>query len=119
MLKFIMNFSEKVSYIKQFVGQGISVEQAYKLTYLTEEQVKELESNKELIQELKDTLIQLTLTRLDDYNSKVQISDKPSDDLKRLNNLFPEVFKTEDASGIKGDLNLIINKIKGSVDTED
>lgn len=109
-----MEYTKIVSYIKQFNAQGMPLDSCYSMLYLTPEEIDLVESDEELMAEVRDNEKNIVINRLVDYNRKVELSQSPSDALKRLQVFHPNVFKEPGTSnnGLSGEL--IIKKVRMS-----
>ena len=94
--------------------QGIPLEKAYSLVYMTEKDLEKVSKDRKFIKELRDILIQLQFNRLKSYNDKVTLEGKPGDDLKRLSNMAPEIFdaSTTTTNNVQ-EMNITINRVRG------
>jgi hypothetical protein len=99
-------------YVKSFVSEGVSLKQAYKMTYATPDQIKEIEKDKTFIAEIESCLLQLSLDRIRTYNERVDSDGKPSDDLKRLSTIMEVIEK--DKEDTPRDIQVTIVKQRGA-----
>jgi len=88
-------YSKKKSYIAQFVGQGMTFENACKIVYADQKEKDQMLADTKFITQLEEIHNTLLVEKLEAYNNKVLISDKPNDNLKQLAYLAPEVFDRE------------------------
>ena len=94
-----MIFETKKSYITSLVSKGMTFDNACKTVYADEKEIEILKNDNEYIATLEEIHNQLIIERLDAYNNKVALSDKPDDALKQLAYLTPEVFDKEMGNG--------------------
>ena len=101
------------AYLHRYIEQGISLDNAMSQLSLTEEDAIEIKKDKEFIGDLGDLSNDLTLNRIEKYNSVVENEGTPGDHLKRLTATVPTIFSENAPLEISGEL--VIRKVREEI----
>lgn len=112
-----MDIDKKKDFIIKFITQGVPLCKAYELTYCSSQEISVIDKDSAFIQELNEIKLELTLRSFDRYNRKVDKSERPSDDLRRLSTVMGVIDKEE--LDMPGDFNLTIIKQRGDIESKD
>ena len=68
----IMNLETKKKYIKEYMAEGVNLSNAIKMVYCTDEDIEEIEADKDFINEVEEIQLTTVASTLRNYNLTVK-----------------------------------------------
>jgi predicted enzyme involved in methoxymalonyl-ACP biosynthesis len=106
---------KRKDWVRKFVDQGLSFEQACIEAYLKEDDIEIIRDDQDFMDGIMSTTIKNKIRFLTDYNDKVSKSKNPQDAIKQLQVTFPNTFEPKQVANDVPTLPIMIHFGNGSI----